>query len=147
MSLDMRRAHFNEDGFTLVELLAVILIIGILAAVAIPLFLNQRTKGYDSAAKSDLRNLAGFEEIYLSDANAYGTIAAIQALEPTLSVSTGVTLTVVRFDLTNGYCLSAKHSASPTTWYWDSRGGGLQSRGSSACPVSTTGLAGDSQTG
>ncbi|MDX6198934.1 MAG: type pilus assembly protein PilA, partial [Actinomycetota bacterium] len=48
----------NEGGFTLIELLVVIIIIGILAAIAIPVFLNQRKKGYDAAAKSDLRNFA-----------------------------------------------------------------------------------------
>ena len=48
----------REEGFTLIELLVVIIIIGILAAIAIPVFLNQRKKGYDAQAKSDLRNLA-----------------------------------------------------------------------------------------
>ena len=46
----------REGGFTLIELLVVIIIIGILAAIAIPVFLNQRKKGYDAAMKSDVRN-------------------------------------------------------------------------------------------
>lgn len=137
----------HDAGFTLIELLVVIIVIGILASIAIPVFLNQRSKGYDVAAKSDLRNLAGFEEIYLSDANSYGNIAQIQALEPTLNVSDRVTLAVIRFDQVMGYCLSAKHRDSSLTWYWDSRAGGLQPRGASACPLSNTGVSGDSQTG
>ena len=54
----IRKAQENNEGFTLIELLVVIIIIGILAAIAIPVFLNQRQKGYDAAVKSDLRNMA-----------------------------------------------------------------------------------------
>jgi type IV pilus assembly protein PilA len=149
-SLADRRRLFDVDrdhGFTLIELLVVIIIIGILAAIAIPIFLNQRKKGLDANAKSDLRNLAAFEEIYINDTESYGTIAQIQAREPQVNISHNVTISVVRYDAGKGYCLSAQASPSPNIWYYDSQGGGLQPAGSAGCPATTTGTPGDTVSG
>lgn len=138
----------RDSGFTLIELLVVILIIGILTAVAIPVFLNQRVRGYDASAKSDLRQLAEFQESLLINNGQYGTIADIQADTGTsFRVTPKVTVTVVDYDTVVGYCLSARHVGSPNTWYWDSSASGLQPAGTAGCPVMTTGAAGDSMTG
>jgi type IV pilus assembly protein PilA len=142
------RVTRGEQGFTLIELLIVIIIIGVLAAVAIPVFLNQRASSYDAAAKSDLRQLAELQEADLANDGNYGTIADIQMnTGNAFRVTPQVTISVVRYDSVVGYCLSAKHVGSNTTWYWDSQANGIQPRGTGACPVTITGVAGDTVVG
>ncbi len=63
----------DEKGFTLIELMIVIAIIGILAAIAIPQFSAYRTKSYNSAAQSDVRNLATAQEAYYVDNSTYAS--------------------------------------------------------------------------
>ena len=67
----LRNRAQDEEGFTLIELLVVILIIGILAAIALPAFLGQRTKGQDSAAKSDARNMISQMESFYTGEDTY----------------------------------------------------------------------------
>ena len=87
----------NKKGFTLIELLIVVVIIGILAAIAIPKFANTKDKAYVAAMKSDLRNLATYEEQYAADNNGayFGGTATTAAPVQGFTPSQDVTVTAV----------------------------------------------------
>ena len=69
--LTKMRKKLNQKGFTLIELMIVIAIIGILAAIAIPQFASYRQKSYNSASQSDLRNVKTHLEAYFADYKYY----------------------------------------------------------------------------
>jgi type IV pilus assembly protein PilA len=116
----------REGGFTLIELLVVIIIIGILAAIAIPIFLQQRNKGYDAAAKSDLKGMQIAEETYLTDYNTYTTAvtgAGSLSSEGFIATVPGPTDTVNGIATNVSFCLWSV-SKSGTTWYLGNLTGG-----------------------
>ena len=84
----------GESGFTLVELLVVMLILGLLAAIAVPAFFNQRDKANDAKAKTTAKTTQTAMETYATDnggSYAAATLVKLQAIEPTIPGS-GVVL-------------------------------------------------------
>jgi type IV pilus assembly protein PilA len=116
------RLNRKEEGFTLIELMVVVLIIAILIAIAIPTFLGARKRAQDRAVQSNIRNAFTAEKTHYTDAQVYTeTVADLAAIEPSLtfvqgndpSAGTGNTIYV---NGTTTVFLSAK-SASGTCYY------------------------------
>ena len=68
----------NEEGFTLVELMVVVLIIGILIAIAIPVFLNTQNSAKGASAKADAKNVLTEVQSYYAANNAVPNLAELQ---------------------------------------------------------------------
>ena len=96
-----------RSGFSLVELLIAIVIVGILAAITIPTFANTTAKADIAAVKSDLRNLATAQESYYYQNATYAPSTVLLNLTP----SPGVTITIVQA-APSGWSATAVHPAA-----------------------------------
>ncbi|MGH7698582.1 MAG: type IV pilin protein [Candidatus Dormibacteria bacterium] len=82
-----RRCRRDEEGFTLIELMVVVLIIAILMAIAIPTFLGARTRAQDRGAQADVKNALTSAATLFTDNQNYASvgISGLSAAEPNLS--------------------------------------------------------------
>ena len=112
----------DKRGFTLVELMIVIAIIGLLASIAIPQFSAYRNRAYQAAAQTDLKNLSGAQEAYFVDKGTYSnTVSSLSVTTYGLASSANVVMGGTAAQ--SGYTFSAYHPSGNKTYSIGGPGG------------------------
>ena len=117
------KIHFDK-GFTLVELMIVIAIIGILAAIAIPQFSAYRVRSYNALAVNDLRHAAAAQEAYYVEYKSYANSYEALAVKPDFYTSKDVNLSVNGDQ--NSYIMTAYHQKGNKTYTFTGPGGSVK---------------------
>ncbi len=110
----------RQKGFTLVELMIVIALIGILTALAVPNFITYRKKGYNTAANTDIKNAFTAAQAYYTDYPS-GIISTTILTSYGFKYSPNVNLSVVN-GVSTGLNITSTHNSSDKTYTIDSDG-------------------------
>ncbi len=118
------RTSRHRNGFTLIELMVVVAIISVLAAIAFPQYSSYRIKSMNAATKSSLHQLAKAQEDYYLAAETYTLNRASLTNTTGWTVEDTVSLTINAADYSS-WSATASHNSSPDSFAYSSSAGGL----------------------